>query len=77
MRAKTLKAKTTESAADALRQATADGFQPTLALVFLSIKQDRQAICQLLKKQGMAWPSLAPPLQVNLLMVTWRKEQRL
>lgn len=54
MKAKTLKAKTTAAAADALRRATADGFRPTLALVFLSIKQDRQAICQLLKEQGVA-----------------------
>ena len=38
----------------ALLKSMADGFKPTLAIVFLSIKQDREAICELLDKQEIA-----------------------
>ena len=34
-------------------QSMADGFQPTLAVVFLSIKQDRKAITAILDKEGI------------------------
>jgi len=37
-----------------LQQSMGDGFTPTLAIVFLSMKQDRDAICELLDKQGIA-----------------------
>ncbi len=30
-----------------------DGFQPTLAIAFISIKQDRDAVCQLLRAEGI------------------------
>ena len=32
----------------------ADGFKPTLAIVFISVKQDRNAICELLDEEGIA-----------------------
>lgn len=31
----------------------ADGYQPTLAIVFLSVKQDREAISRLLEENGI------------------------
>ncbi len=37
----------------ALEQNMADGFKPTLAVVFLSIKQDRDTICGILDKNGI------------------------
>src|SRR4029078_777964 len=37
----------------ALEQSMTDGFQPTLAIVFISIRQNREAICELLNKKGI------------------------
>ncbi|MBK5272782.1 MAG: FIST C-terminal domain-containing protein, partial [Bacteroidia bacterium] len=37
----------------ALEQSMADNFKPTLAIVFISIKQDRKAICEILHQQGI------------------------
>lgn len=54
MKAKTIKAQSTEVLAEELSNCLADGFQPTLALVFLSIKQDHKAIAQLLDAKGIA-----------------------
>ncbi|MDZ7763841.1 MAG: FIST N-terminal domain-containing protein [Melioribacteraceae bacterium] len=31
----------------------ADGFKPTLAVVFISIKQDRKAVCEILNNYGI------------------------
>ncbi len=31
----------------------ADGYKPTLAIIFISIKKDRQAVCQLFSDQGI------------------------
>jgi hypothetical protein len=36
-----------------LQQAIADGYTPTLAIVFMSIKQDRITICDMLDKEGI------------------------
>ena len=33
--------------------ATADGFMPTLAIIFLSVKQDRKAICKIFDNAGI------------------------
>jgi len=30
-----------------------DGFKPTLAFVFISIKQDRKAVCEILDNKGI------------------------
>ena len=61
MKAKSIKGASTEEIKIALEQNMSDarlpdgqGFKPTLAIVFLSIKQDRDAICELLDKQNIA-----------------------
>jgi hypothetical protein len=54
MRAKTIKGTSPEEVTYALKQATVDGFAPTLAVVFLSVKQDREAITNILDKSGIA-----------------------
>lgn len=48
MKAKSIKGKSKEEIAAALFESMADGFKPTLAIAFISIKQDREAICKLL-----------------------------
>ena len=54
MKAKSIKAKSPEEVQDALNNSLADGFKPTLAFVFASIKQDITAIAAILDKQGIA-----------------------
>ena len=51
MKSKSIKGKTTEEIRSALEQSIADTFIPTLAIVFISVKQDRQALCDLLRKE--------------------------
>ncbi len=67
MKAKSIKGKTVEEIQTALQQSMADarlpdlptgqaggqGFKPTLAIVFISIKQDRKAICEILQREGI------------------------
>jgi len=53
MKAKSIKGKSTEEIKTALQQSMADGFKPTLAIVFLSISQDRKAICEIMDKEGI------------------------
>jgi hypothetical protein len=48
MKAKSIKGKSPEDIQSALEQCMIDGFKPTLAFVFISIKQDRKAICKIL-----------------------------
>ena len=48
MIAKTIKGKSIEEITATLTESIADGFKPTLAIVFLSVKQDREAITSLL-----------------------------
>jgi hypothetical protein len=54
MKAKSLKGKSPEEIKIALTQSMADGFKPTLAIVFISIKQYRDAVCKILDDAGMA-----------------------
>ena len=54
MKAKSIKGNSTDEISSALQQSMADGYQPTLAIVFLSIKQDHKAICKLLDDAGIA-----------------------
>ena len=54
MQAKSIKGNTTEEIKAALQQSIVDGFQPTLAICFISVKQDRNAICKLLDDAGIA-----------------------
>ncbi|MBK8141340.1 MAG: FIST C-terminal domain-containing protein [Chitinophagaceae bacterium] len=54
MRAKSIKGKSSEEIQSALQQSMTDGFKPTLAIAFISVKQDRNAICALLDEKGIA-----------------------
>jgi hypothetical protein len=54
MKAKSIKGKSPEEINTALEKNMADGFKPTLAIVFLSVSQDRKAICKILDDQGIA-----------------------
>ncbi|MEO6719218.1 MAG: FIST N-terminal domain-containing protein [Ferruginibacter sp.] len=53
MRAKSIKGKSVEEIESAFLQSTADGFKPTLAIIFISITQNRKAIIALLDKAGL------------------------
>lgn len=54
MKAKSIKAKSTEELKSALSESMADGFKPTLAIVFISISQNRKAISELLDASEIA-----------------------
>lgn len=54
MKAKSIKGNSTEEISIELQQSMADGYTPTLAIVFLSIKQDYKAICKLMDDAGIA-----------------------
>jgi hypothetical protein len=53
MKAKSIKGSSLKEIQAALGQSRADGFNPTLAIIFVSIKQDRQAIREWLHHQGL------------------------
>lgn len=53
MQAKSIKGKSPQEIQSALQQSMADGFRPTLAIVFLSVKQEREAISKLLDDKGI------------------------
>ncbi|MBA2499230.1 MAG: FIST C-terminal domain-containing protein [Chitinophagaceae bacterium] len=48
MQAKSIKGKSPEEIQRALEQSMNEGFEPTLAILFISIKQDRKAVCEIL-----------------------------
>jgi len=54
MKAKSIKGKSPEEINNALRQSLSEGLKPTLAFVFISIKQDRKIISSILDKEGIA-----------------------
>lgn len=54
MISKTLKANSTEAITKEINNAISDGFKPTLAIVFLSIKQDWKSVSDFLDKKGVA-----------------------
>jgi len=54
MKAKSIKGKSPEEIKIALQQSVADGFKPTLAVAFLSIEQNIEAICAILDKQEIS-----------------------
>jgi hypothetical protein len=54
MEAKTLKGTSPDEIKNALQQARADGFKPTLAIVFLSVTQDRDAVSKIFDEAGIA-----------------------
>ena len=53
MKAKSIKGKTPEEIQSVVQQTINDNFKPTLAIVFISIKQDRKAVCEILSKEGI------------------------
>ena len=53
MKAKSIKGKSVQEIQSALDQSMSDGFKPTLAVVFLSVSQDRNAIVEILDKAGI------------------------
>lgn len=53
MRAKSIHGGSVGEIKTALEQSMADGFKPTVAIVFISIKQDRKVICELLEGKGI------------------------
>ena len=53
MQAKSIKGKSTEEISIALAESLTGKFKPTLAIVFLSVKQDREAISKLLDEKGI------------------------
>jgi len=54
MKAKSIRGKTPEEIKKALADSMADGFAPTLAIVFLSLGKDVNAVCTVLDEQGIA-----------------------
>ena len=53
MKAKTIKGKTTEEIKNALDGSMTGGYNPTLAIVFMSFKLDIEAVSELLDKKGL------------------------
>jgi hypothetical protein len=53
MKAKSIKGKSPEEIKKALAECLADGFKPTLAIVFLSVKLDRDSICKIFDEKGI------------------------
>ena len=53
MKAKTIKGKTPEDIKAALAECLSDGYQPTLAIVFMSFKLDIDTVCELLDDEGI------------------------
>ena len=51
MKAKSIKGKSTEEIQSALERTMSDGFKPTLAIVFISVKQDREVVSRLLDEK--------------------------
>ena len=54
MKAKSIKGKSPEEIQTELDKCMQDGFKPTLAVVFLSMSQDWEAVCNLLDSRGLA-----------------------
>jgi hypothetical protein len=54
MQAKSIKGRSLEEIKTALADSMVQGFKPTLAIVFLSVSQDRKAICSMLDEAGIA-----------------------
>ena len=53
MKAKTIKGTSVDDIQLALSASLADGYKPTLAIVFISVKQDSEAVCRLLNDDGI------------------------
>lgn len=53
MKAKSIKGKSTAEISYALTESMSDGYKPTLAIVFISVKQDREAISKMLDENDI------------------------
>jgi len=53
MKAKSIKGKTAEEIITALEKSMADGFSPTVAVVFIAADNEREAICSAFTKKGI------------------------
>jgi hypothetical protein len=53
MKAKTIHGKSPQEISTALHKSTLDGFTPTLAIVFMSVRQDRKLIGDILTQKGI------------------------
>ncbi len=53
MKAKSIKGKSPEEIRSALNESFADGFRATLAVIFLSVSQDRKAGCEIFDKKDI------------------------
>jgi len=53
LKAKSIKGAAPEDIQTALQQCIDDDFKPTLAIVFISVKQDRKAVCELFNQHGI------------------------
>ncbi|MCB9211273.1 MAG: FIST C-terminal domain-containing protein [Ignavibacteriales bacterium] len=54
MKAKSIKGKSIEEIKSELQKSMEDDYKPTLAIVFISVSQDRGAICNLLDSKGIS-----------------------
>ncbi len=53
MKAKSIKGNSPEEIKSELKNSLEDGFKPTLAIVFISIKQKREAVCEILNNNDI------------------------
>lgn len=53
MKAKSIKGKSPEEIESALKESLSDGYSPTLAFVFLSVKQDIKAVSKIIEDAGL------------------------
>jgi hypothetical protein len=53
MKAKSIQGRSPEEIRSTLQHSMADGFTPTLAIIFISIKQDRKAVAALFRQKGI------------------------
>lgn len=53
MNAKSINGNSAEEINSGLQQVIKDDFNPTLAIVFISVKQDRKAVCEILRKESI------------------------
>jgi hypothetical protein len=54
MKAKSIKGKSADEIKSGLEESMADGFKPTLAIVFLSVSQVREGLCEMLTENNIA-----------------------
>jgi len=53
MKAKSISGNTTAELKTAIETSMSDGFKPTIAIVFISVKQNRKAVCEILQMKGI------------------------